>query len=152
MEKLNTNSLLAAAMAAPLSRAEKAEMEPPQDLSQNESDYIDFDGELHFSERRLNDVRNLLRRYRARETSEAENTILAHAMKNLNLSVTDETDKRIFTVLLLSYFHTPTLNAADISKALSIHERTVFKDITKGVSRLCVFIFGITAFTVNERE
>ena len=73
-------------------------------------------------------------------------------MKNLNLSVTDETDKRIFTVLLLSYFHTPTLNAADISKALSIHERTVFKDITKGVSRLCVFIFGITAFTVNERE
>ena len=38
MEMLNTNSLLAAAMAAPLSRAEKAEMEPPQDLSQNETE------------------------------------------------------------------------------------------------------------------
>ena len=112
--------------------------------------YIDFDGDLHYSKKRLNDIRTLLRRYKAKETTEAENIILAHAMEDFKLSIDDEADERIFTTLLLSYFHEPALSALDVSKALKIHDRTVFKDITKGVERLCVLIFGISAFTVDN--
>lgn len=158
MERFNTNSVLTTTMAASLLPTEKSETGPRQASSQNkkefrsDGDYIDFDGELHLSTKRLDDVRNLLRRYKAKETTERENIIIAHAMECLKFSIVDEADERAFTVLLLSYFHNPTLNAFDISKALNIHDRTVFKDIAKGVSRLAVFVFGIDAFTVTESD
>lgn len=107
---------------------------------------------MYLSKKRLDDVRHLLRRYKTKESTERENVIIAHAMECLKSSIMDESDERAFTVLLLSYFHNPTLSAFDISKALNIHDRTVFKDIDKGVSQLAVFIFGIGAFTVTERD
>ena len=158
MERFNTNSMLATTMAASHLMTEKSETEPRRASSQNKSefrsdgDYIDFDGELHLSKKRLDDVRHLLRRYKTKETTERENIIIAHAMECRKTSIVDEADERAFTVLLLSYFHNPTLSAFDISKALNIHDRTVFKDIAKGVSQLAVFVFGIGAFTVTERD
>lgn len=123
---------------------------PNEDLDEFSGEYIDFDGELHLSKERLENVRMLLRRYKAQKSTEEENLILANAMESFKLSIEDETDERAFTVLLLSYFRVPTLTAFDISRALRINDRTVFKDITKGVKRLCVLIFGISAFTVDD--
>ncbi len=112
---------------------------------------FDFFGELHPDPEKLKEVRKLLRRYKAHNSTDAENRILAQAMENYRLSIEDETDERRFNVLMLFYFSVPTLTAFQISRELCMNDRTVFKDISKGVEELCVLIFGIDAFTVAEQ-
>lgn len=113
---------------------------------------FNFSGELHLDKQARKKTHDMLRRYKAGKTSDQENRILAEAMNQYQLSVVDETDKRVFAVLLLSYFSAPTLTAVQISEQFHIYKTTVFKDISKGVKALSVLIFGIDAFTMSTEE
>lgn len=113
---------------------------------------IDFSGYLHPDRGKEKIVRQMLRRYKANKCSDQEKRILAEAMGKYQLLAENDTDKRAFNVLLLSYFSIPTLTALQISEQFHIDKRTVFKDISKGVGTLCVLIFGIDAFSVADPD
>ena len=126
-------------------KAEKPHVSPP-------GVFFESCGMLTLNEARKKDTHDMLRRYKSAKTSDQENRILAEAMKQYQLSAVDETDKRAFAVLLLSYFSDPTLTAFQISEQFHTNKRTVFKDISKGVEALSVLIFGIDAFTMSTEE
>ncbi len=113
---------------------------------------FDFSGYLHPDRGKEKIVRQMLRRYKANKCSDQEKRILAEAMGKYQLSAENDTDKRAFNVLLLSYFSIPTLTALQISEQLHIAKRTIFKDISKGVGTLRVLIFGIDAFSVTAPD
>lgn len=113
---------------------------------------FDCSAELQLDKGKQHNVRQLLRRYKSGTGTEREKQILAEAMSHYQLLAEDDTDRRAFNVLLLSYFSVPTLTAFQISELLHIDKRTVFKDISKGVSDLCVLIYGIDAFSAHEPE